>query len=310
MIRFSYESWDGHFGLVKLNLENPSVRQHLFGAIEMWVNELGMDGIRLDAADCLSFSFLEALSAFRNQFKPDLWLMGEVIHGDYREWANPARLDSVTNYELYKGLYSSHNDANYFEVAFSLVRQFTAGGIYEQLKLYTFLDNHDVTRIASQLTQAAHLFPLYLLLFTVPGIPSIYYGSEFGMPGLKDGGNDAPLRPVLDLPALTANPLQPELSAFISRLAGIRQASKALRDGTYTQLHVASQQFAFLRQAAKQQICVGLNSSSEAVGLQLHLPHTQQGIAYDLLSGEDYRIENGQLHCVLHPNYGRIFEIR
>ena len=106
--------------------------------------------------------------------------MGEIIHGDYNRWANPEMLDSVTNYECYKGIYSSHNDKNYFEIAYSLNRQFGDGGIYKNIYTYNFVDNHDVNRLASVLRNPEHLENVYTLLFTMPGAPSVYYGSEWG----------------------------------------------------------------------------------------------------------------------------------
>jgi glycosidase len=305
---FSYTGWNGYFSLVKLNLQNLAVQQHLFGAVEMWVNELGIDGIRLDAADCLSFNFLEALSAFRNQLKPYLWLMGEVIHGDYRQWAAPNRLDSVTNYELYKGLYSSHNDQNYFEVTYALNRQFGPGGIYRDKKLYNFVDNHDVSRIASVLKDPAHLYPLHLLLFTVPGVPSLYYGSEFGIPGVKDSHSDDPLRPVLDLYTWENNAPHPDLPGFIRQLSAIRQSSPALLDGDYTQLHVSAQQFAFLRKKDGEEVVVAVNSLPTPASLSL--PGFGNARVVDLLSpAEPVAITNDTLDLQLPANYGRIIRI-
>lgn len=208
---FSYDAWNGHFSLPKLNLENPAVREHLFGAVRLWVDEFGIDGIRLDAADALSFDFMRALRAFSGQIKPDLWLMGEVIHGDYRQWANAETLHSTTNYELYKGLHSAHNEHNYFELAYSLNRQFGAQGIYQHLQLNSFADNHDVTRIASQLREPAGLYPLHAVLFCAPGIPSIYYGSEFGIHGVKTR-NDWNLRPEFNPHALAEDSRSPTCS--------------------------------------------------------------------------------------------------
>lgn len=170
---FQYESWAGHFSLAKLNLNHPDVKGHLFGAVRAWVEQFGIDGLRLDAADVMDHGFLQELSAFCRELRPDFWLMGEVVHGDYRQWANSRELDSVTNYEAYKSLYSSFNDANFFEIAYALNRQSGESGIYRGLKLYNFVDNHDVNRIASQLKNQAHLYPLYALYFTTPGIPSI-----------------------------------------------------------------------------------------------------------------------------------------
>ncbi|MFY0574859.1 alpha-amylase family glycosyl hydrolase [Cystobacter fuscus] len=180
---FSYDGWSGHYNLVKLNLQNAEVRAHLFGVVEQWISEFGIEGLRLDVAEVMDVSFLRDLAAFCRRLRPDFWLLGEAIHGDYRRLGNPETLDSVTNYECYKGLYSSLNDRNYFEIAYSLQRQFGENGIYRDLLLYNFVDNHDVNRIASTLKDPAHLLPLHLMLFTIPGVPSIYYGSEWGQEG-------------------------------------------------------------------------------------------------------------------------------
>ena len=182
---FSYENWHGAAELVKLNLRNPAVCEHLLGAVGMWMDELGIDGLRLDAADCVDREFFKRLHSFTKGKRGDFWLMGEIIHGDYRVWANDEMLDSVTNYECWKGIYSSHNDKNYFEIAYSLKRQFGQGGLYENLCLYNFLDNHDVNRIGSLLKQRENLKNAYTLLYMMPGIPSIYYGSEWGIEGVK-----------------------------------------------------------------------------------------------------------------------------
>ncbi len=146
---FTYDAWEGHYNLVKLNLENEEVVRYLLDSVAMWMDEFHIDGLRLDAADCIRPEFFRRLKAFCKEKNPDFWLMGEIIHGDYNRWANPDMLDSVTNYECYKGLYSSHNERNYFEIGYSLNRQFGNGGIYQGLDLYNFVDNHDVNRLAS-----------------------------------------------------------------------------------------------------------------------------------------------------------------
>lgn len=126
--------------------------------------------------------------------------MGEVIHGDYARWVNDEMLHSTTNYELHKGLYSGHNDHNYFEIAHTIRRQFDDnGGIYRGRTLYSFVDNHDVDRLMSKLNNKDHIREVYTLLYTLPGIPSIYYGSEWGIEGRKQGASDDAMRPQLDL---------------------------------------------------------------------------------------------------------------
>lgn len=279
---FSYEGWNGHYSLVKLNLANPAVKEHLLGAVEMWIERFDIDGLRLDAADSFDLGFQSELACFCRRIKPDFWLMGEVVHGDYRRWANPSTLDSVTNYECYKGLYSSLNDHNYFEIAYALNRQFGADGIYRDLALYAFVDNHDVNRVASTLVDPAHLYPLYAMLFTMPGVPSIYYGSEFGIQGCKDAG-DAPLRPVLDLQTLFRTTPQPHLLRAIQTLAGVRCSSLALRLGNYRQVHVDHEQLAFLRHHEQEKVLVVINASPEDKALVLRLPDVENGLLVDLL---------------------------
>jgi glycosidase len=307
---FVYDTWNGHASLVKLNLHNPAVRQHLFGAVEMWISEFGIDGLRLDTADCLDLDFLAALSDFCRRLRPDFWLMGEVIHGDYRRWANPEMLDSVTNYECYKGLYSSFVDQNFFEIAYAFNRQSGGEGMYRDLRLYNFVDNHDVNRIASTLTDPAHLVPLHVLLFGMPGIPSIYYGSEWGLPGVKSPTSDIPIRPALDLDALTrpgAQLPQADLPGIIARLAHLRRGSSALSGGDYTQLMVSSQQFAFARQAQNERVVVAVNSAAQPARLDISLPDNFGTVFEDLFNpGENFSPRNGRLDVSIPPCWGRI----
>jgi glycosidase len=307
---FTYEGWGGHYNLVKLNLQNPQVRDHLFGAVRMWFEEFGIDGLRLDTADLLAPDFLRELRAFCKSLHPEFWLMGEVIHGDYRRWANPEMLDSVTSYENHKGLYSSHVDKNYFEIAYSLNRQFGAEGIYKNLNLYSFVDNHDVERLASCLTEPAHLFPTHILLFTVPGIPSIYYGSEFGIQGRRVDGRDEALRPNLDLETLKPDPPQPGLAEAIARLAGFRAASNALKTGQYRQLFVNHEQFGFLREADGERAAVIVNASAQPAQVRVDIPGAGSGRLVDLLNdGEEFRLEGGFAEVEIPPAWGRILRV-
>ena len=316
---FSYEGWSGHYDLVKLNTGNTSVREHLFSAIKFWIEEFRIDGIRLDAADVLAPEFMDALSRFCTELKSDFWLLGEVVHGDYRNWAKPGRLDSVTNYEVHKGLWSCLNDANFFELAWSLNRQSGSEGIYKNLCLYNFVDNHDVNRVASVLKKQAHLFPLYGLLFSIPGIPSLYYGSEWGIRGEKKNGSDSELRPLLRL--MTDNPLaqlplslQPVVEAdalihAIKTFAGIRKKHEALQTGTYKEIYVASEQFVFIRETAGQQIIIAANSSSDSVSLSFSTKGwaPENRVWYDVLAEKaEYANSWETLSFTLPPTWLRI----
>jgi len=307
---FTYEGWAGHYDLVKLNLHNPAVKDHLFQAISTWVRNFNVDGLRLDAADVIDPGFLGELSGFMRQLRSDFWLMGEVVHGDYRHWANPQMLDSVTNYECYKGLYSSLAESNYFEIAYALNRQFGENGLYRDLSLYNFADNHDVNRVASNLKKPAHLYPLYCLLFTMPGVPSIYYGSEWGIPGEKRNGNDRPLRPALELPSVKQNSAHPDLAEIIAHLAHLRRENSALQRGTYQQLYVSHEQLAFGRTSPGQKMIVVLNSSDLPAALEVPLPWGGVSQAKDLLNrGESFHANEQILKVDIPPNWARILEI-
>lgn len=307
---FGYEGWNGHYDLVKLNTSHPGVKEHLFGAVRQWIESYDLDGLRLDAADVLDKGFQQELAAYCRSLRPDFWLLGEVIHGDYKGWAQPSMLDSVTNYELYKGLYSSHNDHNYFELAHSLERQFGSGGLYRDLPLYTFADNHDVERIASRLKEASHLYPLHALLFTVPGVPSIYYGSEWGVPGKKTHHGDAPLRPTFHPRHGARQGSQPDLPRAIARFARLRREHRALRRGSYRELHVSPEQFAFMRSSADERLVVAVNSAKEPVELKLPLgEHGAHRLVDVLNEGETFEVQGGHAIVPLHPSWARVLRL-
>ncbi len=286
---FTYEGWAGCMDLVKLNTDNPQVREHLFGAVKKWVEEFHIDGLRMDAADLLTPSFLQALRQFCDSLNPDLWLMGEVVHGDYNNWVNPKALDSVTNYQIYKGLWSSFNSQNMFECAWNLNEQFGPNGKYKILTLYSFLDNHDVNRIASTVSKQEYLFPLYGMLFTIPGIPSIYYGSEFALRGQRNQYDDFQLRPPLppfindyqdfSKPWTDSNALEKAIIKF----AQIRQKHNALKKGDYHQLAVTNTSLAFKRTFYGEEIIVLINQSDSENIIKVQ---NQSGKWKDLLNDE------------------------
>ena len=263
---FSYDNWGGYNLLAKLNLWNPEVKNYHLETVKFWVDEFDIDGIRLDAADVLDFGFMKELRSFCNGLKPDFWLMGEVIHGDYSRWANNDMLHSVTNYELHKGLYSGHNDHKYFEIAHTIKR---LNGIVGDKKLYTFCDNHDVARIYSKLNNKAHMYNVAILVYTVPGIPSIYYGSEFGIPGNKENGSDWNLRPDLNLADFNE---KDELPALYTTLGHLKQRFPELTYGDYRELYLTTGQFAFARCLDGHAVVTALNNADNGAHMEINLP--------------------------------------
>jgi cyclomaltodextrinase / maltogenic alpha-amylase / neopullulanase len=306
---FAYEGWHGHYDLVKLNLSHPDVREYLFSAVKMWMSDFEIDGLRLDAADCIDLDFLRELRSLTQEIRDDFWLMGEVVHGDYRTWANASTLHSVTNYECYKGLYSSLLENNYFEIAYALNRQFGPEGIYKDIDLYNFVDNHDVDRVASKLKDNALLYPLYLLLFTMPGIPSIYYGSEWGIEGVKGPWSDVPLRPALSLDRTVADAPEPNLAEVISQFANIRKGAVSLLDGSYQPIHVSQQQFVFQRQFEAETVLVFLNRAPHAVELSIPLS-IHQGSFVDLLNEKElFSLNHDRISLSIPPHWGRVLKL-
>ncbi len=256
----SYECWAGAEELVKLNHWCEDVDNHILNAVAMWIDEFDIDGLRLDAADCIERGFFKRLKAFTENKKQSFWLMGEIIHGDYNIYVNEEMLDAVTNYECWKGIYSSHNDHNYFEINYAMKRQWGQGGLYVGKYLYNFVDNHDVNRIYTLLTEKENIYPVYTLLFTMPGIPSIYYGSEWEIEGdKKSGDGDYALRPEIDINKMN----NPDLIDHIKLLSEIRKSSPALQLGTYEEVQVRNETLVFARVYGDDYVIVALNSTAE-----------------------------------------------
>ena len=298
---FSYENWGGYNLLVKLNQRNPEVQNYICDVIRFWVSEFDVDGIRLDAADVLDFDFMRALRRTAAEVKEDFWLMGEVIHGDYSRWVNGETLHSVTNYALHKALYSGHNDHNYFEIAHTVKYLQNMGN----LDLYNFVDNHDVERIYTKLSNKAHFAPVHVLLYTLPGVPSIYYGSEFGIEGKKEKFSDDSLRPALNLKdyadAITTNPN----TALIAALGKVRQHTPALSYGSYTELHLTNRQFALARDLDGVRVIVTVNNDDNAAGMSLPAGNCAEYVG--TLTGQKVSVEGGRINVTVAANSGEIW---
>ena len=284
---FWYEGWEGHFELVKLNLQNPAVVDYLMECVKYWIDEFDIDGLRLDVAYSLDHNFMRRLRSYTQELKPDFALIGEVLFGDYNIIVNDEMLHSCTNYECYKGLYSSFNSMNMFEIAHSLHRQFGSDRwcIYRGKHLMTFVDNHDVTRLASILTNKKHIPLAYGLLMGMPGIPCLYYGSEWAEQGEQAPDNDYALRPCFE------EPKPNELTEFIKKLIRVRQESDALCNGAYKNVVIQNHQLVFERCSEKERVIVAINAAD--------YPYTANagelnGTAADLLTGETVTM-NGQL---------------
>ncbi len=302
---FSYQNWGGFDLLARLNQKNPEVQGYIADVIRYWVSEFDIDGLRLDAADVLEFEFMQMLRRVADEVKPDFYLMGEVIHGEYIRWERDARIHAVTNYHLHKALFSGHNDHNYFEIAHTVKRLYDMGGGDPLgLRLYNFADNHDVERIYSRLNNKAHFMPLHILMYTLPGIPSVYYGSEFGIEGKKGGGDDWGIRPALDLEGLLADEGRKSFYELIKALGHIRQAVPCLSYGSYEQKMLTNRQYAFLRSSGDDVAAVAVNNDDNPCWVDINVP---SGSYKAMLSGEEIDAGNGNIHYELKASSGEIF---
>lgn len=317
---FTYDTWRGYDILVRLNLENPEVRSYLINQTLQWIKEFDIDGLRLDSADVLNFDFMRELRSTTEDAKPDFWLMGEVIHGDYNHWEEPGLLHAVTNYSLHQGLFNAHNTHNYFEIAHTVNRnlgllQGLTSGVQAQegnpqtregfangrstgnapgaLGLYNFVDNQDVSRIASKVNSQADLFPIYTLVYTLPGVPSIYYGSEFGIEGARSDTSDEVVRPKLSLSDFKGAEKNNPLTTFLIKLGKVRKEQPALNYGEYRELYLTNEQYAFARITDTDAVIVAVNNADNPVTISvdgLGRPGYKDEITGETFGLNDWRV--------------------
>lgn len=289
-----YEGWEGHQSMVKLNLQNEDVVQYLFECVKFWVDEFNIDGIRLDVAYSLDENFMDRLRGYTQGLKEDFFLLGEIIHGDYNRLVREGRLHSATNYECYKGLYSSFNCMNMFEITHSVQRQFGAegGGIYRGMHLLSFVDNHDVVRVASVLSNQRHLPLIYTLLLGMPGIPCIYYGSEWGIKGEK-GDRDLAIRPCPERPEWN------ELTDWISKLSAMRKESKALQYGEFRSVVLTNKQCIWERRCDNERVLIAVNADEQDYTAYFNYDARE---AVDLITNQTYTLE-GNFHMPAYSAY-------
>ena len=280
-----YEGWEGNFDLVKINLRNEEVINHVLDAVKYWIEEFDIDGLRLDVAYCLDRDFLKRLRWFTGTLKEDFVLIGELLHGDYNQFVNDEMLHSCTNYECYKGIYSSFNSMNMFEIIHSLLRQFGAEPwtLYKGKHLLSFVDNHDVTRIASILENPNHLPLVYGMIFGMPGIPCVYYGSEWGAKAHKSEGDPA-LRACFD------EPVENELSDIIGKMAKAHKNSMALCYGDFRSVVLQNRHCIFERKVDGERVLVAINADENPVTIHFD---AGCGMAEDLITGKPHDFGGG-----------------
>lgn len=289
---FWYEGWEGANDLVKLNLQNPAVTDYLMDSVKYWIDEFGIDGLRLDVAYMVDREFLKRLRRETSQWKKDFFLAGEMIGGDYNQIMNDEMCHSVTNYECRKGIYSAINSLNLFEICHSLLRQFGPENwcLYRGKHLISFVDNHDVARIATELNDERNLPIAYAFVFGQPGIPMVYYGSEWGIRGEKKPG-DQELRPAIDAPEWN------DLTTTVAAMAKAHRESPALCFGDITMRLLENQHCIFERNYNGDRVMVAVNLEDNEYHAHFD---AQAGRARDLITGEWHDFGGGLVmepHC-------------
>ncbi|MFC6091890.1 alpha-amylase family protein [Saccharothrix lopnurensis] len=262
-----YDDFEGHRHLVALDHSCPAVVDHVADVMIHWLDR-GVAGWRLDAAYAVPKEFWAQVTERVRARHPHAYLMGEVIHGDYTAFVTEGGLDSVTQYELWKAVWSSLNDRNFHELAHALRRH---DGFLEHFVPYTFLGNHDVTRIASRLTDPAHLAHALVVLATTGGTPAVYAGDEHGFRGVKEdrAGGDDEVRPPFPASPAELSPVGLPVFHLHQELLGLRRRHAWLHRARTEVLDVSNEFLAYASAEEGERVVVAMSTAGGPVEVRV-----------------------------------------
>ena len=262
-----FDTFEGHGELIALDHDNPDVVAYTVDVMTHWLKR-GADGWRLDAAYAVPDRFWSAvLPRVREQFG-DAWFVGEVIHGDYTARVRESGFDSVTQYELWKAIWSSLNDGNFHELDWALLRH---NEFLDDFVPMTFVGNHDVTRIASQLANTRHLEHALVILFTTGGTPSVYAGDESAYRGVKEerlGGDDA-VRPEFTAPLMGVDEQGHDVFRLHQYLIGLRRRHPWLHAARTSPRSLTNTQYVYETRSDSDALLVALNVDDAPLSVSL-----------------------------------------
>jgi cyclomaltodextrinase len=287
----NYVTCGGASYLPKLNTRNPETRAYLLRAATFWLEQVGIDGWRLDVPWKVPLDFWREFRTAVKQVNPEAYVVGEVWR-DSRTWLNGDTFDGPMNYRLRDLIldYCVHDamDGEDFDFELGLLRENLGPAGPYTLNL---LGSHDTPRILTLCQENVDRAVITLtFLMTYIGAPMVYYGDEIGM----QGRNDPLCRGTMTWDEAKWNP---RLAEAHRALIALRREHPALRRGNFETLWVFNAVYAFARQYGEDAVIAVFNPRQPLSGVAVPLGPlgTRAGEWEDALLGNRYPVRDGKL---------------